>query len=158
MSEYQDQALKLYENCKNFLTEREINFEELEEALRLDFSLSGEDIPVKFRIIFNGDLGIIKMYSPMSFSVPEDVEYEMMKSLTYINDSLVDGSFDYSLEDNGVCYRMCTCFRDSILSDSVLQYIVGFTFGAVDEYNDKLLMVAKGVMKSSDIKEYVDAE
>ena len=44
-------------------------------------------------------------------------------------------------------FRMTTSFIDSEIGHELFLYLVGCSLGTIDEYNDKFLMISKGLLK-----------
>ena len=62
------------------------------------------------------------------------------------NYRLADGSFDYDFREGKVFFRMTSSYRDSLISQNLLEYMMACAAFTVDAYNDKFLMLAKGQM------------
>ena len=56
------------------------------------------------------------------------------------------GTFDYDVSDGTVMFRVVNSFRNCPMSMEIIDYLVHITVGTVDEYNDKLVDLAKGRM------------
>ena len=68
---------------------------------------------------------------------------------------MINGSFDYDLNDGEIRFRLVTSFRESTLSEELFMYMVLVTAKTVDDYNDKFLMVSKGMMS---IQQFIEWE
>ncbi len=62
-----------------------------------------------------------------------------------------DGCFDYDVHDGSILFRMTTSWRGGAISDDVFEYLMMVACRTIDEYNDKLLMISKGVMSVDDL-------
>ena len=62
----------------------------------------------------------------------------------------VNGSFDYDISDGKIIFKLTQCFRDSLIGDGCLQYLLGLGCHMVDQYNDRFLALSKGIMSLSD--------
>ncbi len=116
------------------------------EKLRIDISGRGDDLPMDFYVTVHAERMIVILYSPMPFQISEDKRIEGAVACCGLNDSLVDGSFDYDISTGKVGFRMTTTFRESLLGAEAFNYLIGYSIGAVDAYNDKLLALSKGMV------------
>ena len=69
---------------------------------------------------------------------------------------MVAGSFDFNPATGGLFFRLTCSYRDSLISKAVYEYMLLVSCGTVDEYNDKLLMIAKGNMSLEELKKVID--
>ena len=71
------------------------------------------------------------------------------------NYGLVNGTFDYDLSDGEIRFRIVSSFRESILSEELFNYMVLVAASTIDDYNDKFLMVSKGMLT---IQQFIEWE
>ena len=81
-----------------------------------------------------------------NFNVPEEKRLDMALAVSIVNNRLVDGSFDYDVMRGALLFRMTTSFIESTLSETAFEYMLFCSCGTIDEYNDKFLMLCKGLM------------
>ena len=110
------------------------------------FTSAGDDIPMEFVVFIDTDRQLVRMLSRLPFKFPEDNRVNGAVATSYINYKLADGSFDYDYSTGEVTFRLTATFIDSLISEDLLLYMVACACYTVDEYNDKLLMVAKGML------------
>lgn len=139
-------AQDLYEGIIAMFDEMGYRYTREDENLLVRCTLKGEDIPMDFIFVVRDDKKVIQVYSPLPFRVSEDKRTEVAVALAYINDHLVNGSFDLDLSDGNVCFRQTTCYIDSILGKGLFEYMLMVSAHTTDDYNDKLLMIEKGML------------
>ena len=71
------------------------------------------------------------------------------------NYGLVNGCFDYDLNDGEIRFRMVQSYRDSIIGNEVYNYMLIVGANTVDKYNDRFLMLFKGML---DLEKFVELE
>ena len=98
---------------------------------------------------------LVSMLSPMPFKIPEEYRTDIAMATTIINDRLVDGSFDFDLSDGRICFRLTSSYIESILGKELFAYMLMVSAHTVDEYNDKFLMIGKGMMS---IEQFLESE
>ena len=75
--------------------------------------------------------------------------------MSYANNSLVDGSFDYNYLTGHIVFRMTSSYRESLVGKELFEYMLYCSCFTVDEYNDKFLMIAKSDMSNEEIVKYL---
>lgn len=147
------QAVKTFETFCNMMDKKGWKYGKDEEKLLIDTGARGDDLPISLRVLVDAERMLVRLYSPMDFDVSSQHLADMALAVCVINDSLVDGSFDLNVEDGNLCYRQTTSFRESLLSEEAFDFFLGFAIHVVDEYNDKLLMIAKGMLTPQQLLE-----
>lgn len=140
------QAKTVYETFCKALDARKWKYEGHPEDRVITFSYMGEDIPMNFVVFIDEDRQLVRMLSRLPFTFAEDHRVDGAVATSYINYKLADGSFDYDYFTGEVIFRLTATFIDSLVSEELLFYMVACSCYTVDEYNDKLLMVAKGML------------
>ena len=147
------QAKKAFDTFCKMLDNREWKYKKDEEALRIETGARGDDLPINLRVVVDAERMIVRLYSPFEFNIPAEKLSEAALCICIINDGLIDGCFDLDVTDGSICFRMATSFRESLISEEAFDYFLGFAVYVVDEYNDKLLMVGKGLLTPQQLLE-----
>ena len=140
------QAKTVYETFCKALDARKWKYESHPEDRVITFSYMGEDIPMNFVVFIDEDRQLVRMLSRLPFTFAEDHREDGAVATSYINYKLADGSFDYDYFTGEVIFRLTATFIESLVSEELLFYMVACSCYTVDKYNDKLLMVAKGML------------
>ena len=119
----------------------------------IDFKYVGEDLPMQFYLIVDTDLQLLRMISPLPVRFCEEQMDEAAKAICAINNRIVNGRFDLNVVKGNVSFTLCTSFLESLIADRVFDYMVGVSIGTVDEYNDQLFLLAKGMLDLDDLLE-----
>ncbi len=117
----------------------------------IDFKYLGEDLPMQFYMVVDTDRQLLRMISPQPIRFKEEQMDEAAKAICAINDRLVNGRFDLNINSGSVSFSLCTCFIESLIADRVFDYMIGVSINTVDEYNDKLFLLAKGMLSLFDL-------
>lgn len=91
----------------------------------------------------------------MPFDIPEDKRIDMAIAVNIANYGIIDGSFDYDISDGDLRFRMTTSYRESILGKELFEYMFMVSALTTDEYNDKFMMLAKGLIS---IEQFIDSD
>lgn len=139
-------ALSIYNGMCDVLTASGLRYEKHEEDLVITFNAVGNDIPMRFILNVDADRELIRVLSPIPATFEGDKRLEGAIATSQINFYLADGSFDFDYENGKVYFRMTSSYIDSLISKEVILYMVACAGQVVDEYNDKLLMLSKGLL------------
>ena len=144
MDEKMIRAKEVYEKLCAAIEARDWKYEKKEEDLVVVFSVSGEDIPMHFVIKVDANRSLVRITSPLMFHMPEEKRVDGAIASCAASFGLADGSFDYDLSDGSIAFRMTATYRDSEISEKMLQYMISCACHVVDLYNDKFLMLSLG--------------
>ena len=137
-------ANEVYQKLCAALDERGWTYEKEDENLLVFFSVNGDDIPIRFIIRVDEARSLVIVTSPLMFDIPEDKRIDAALAVCAVSNRMVDGSFDYDISDGSISFRLTATYRDSVIGEDLLQYMVELTCFIVDEYNDKFLLLAGG--------------
>ena len=122
---------------------------------QIAFTATGNDIPMNFCVEVNCDKQIVVLYSFLPLEADKSVAGEMALAVCSINYRLADGSFDYSIPTGKIAFRMTANYRDSEIGKELLDYMIRCSIMTVDRYNDKLLMLSRGLMTLDEFSEEI---
>lgn len=143
-------AQEVYKTLCEMLDDKNYSYDKHEEDLVVALVMHGEDIPMQ--IIFNVDdkREIIRLLSPIPVVFEDDKRLDGAIATSQINYRLADGSFDFDYQKGRVIFRLTSSYTDSQISKDLLEYMIGVACYTIDEYNDKLVMLAKGQLSVED--------
>ncbi|MBQ8830770.1 MAG: hypothetical protein IJ017_04155 [Oscillospiraceae bacterium] len=139
----------------NALDKLDWKYSQDESDLRIECSAQGEDLPMDLIIRCDVDMQLLQLFSQMPFTVPEDKRLDFAVVVSVINNKLVDGCFDYNVLDGKVFFRMTNSFRDIALGFETIKYLIFVSCATIDSYNDKFLMVSKGMIS---LEQFLESE
>lgn len=149
-----EKSLKLYKKMLNYLDSKDWHYEKDDEELNIKCITQGDDLPIPVRMFLDDERDVLRFCSTMPFKVPEDKRIEAAVAIAATNYGLINGSFDYDFRDGEVTFRMTTTYiGDTVLDETVIEYMLIVSAKTIDDYNDKLYMFCKG---SLSLKEYLD--
>ena len=129
------------------------HYERHDDDLVVSCTVKGEDIPMDILFIVRSERQLVQLLSPMPFTVPEDKRMEMAVAVTVASNNLVDGSFDFDLSNGRIVFRQTSSYMESILGEELFTYMLMVSANTIDDYNDKFLMLAKGMMT---LEQFID--
>ena len=89
---------------------------------------------------------IVQLISPVLLEVQEDKRLDMAIAICDCNYAMVQGCFDYSITEGRIFFRMSNSYADSEISEDLLHEMLMIACITIDEYNDRLLMLNKGII------------
>lgn len=153
--EEKQQAEKVYQTMVKSLKEHELKFEEDIDKLTIAATMQGDDLPVKFIVRVIPKTKLIQFISPMFFNMPEDKRIDGAIAVAVANYGLLHGSFDYDIDDGEIRFRMTTSYIDSEIGEELFYMMVGIAVATCDKYNDRFMMLAKGLIN---IEKFIEQE
>lgn len=142
----QARAKNVFDTICRMLDGEEFKYNADPQAMRIKCGARGEDLPMELTFLVDADREFVSAMSHMPFTIQEDKRLDLAIAISAINNVLISGSFDYDLSDGHILFRLTTNFKDSTLSTAVFEYMLYVSFKTIDEYNDKFLMLSKGMM------------
>ncbi len=140
------QAQAAFATLCQALDKHEWHFEKDDEKLAIECGAQGEDLPMKITVKVDADRMLIMLLSHLPFVIQEDKRLDVAIAVSAINNALVDGCFDYDVASGHMFFRMTNSFLESTISEEVFSYMLFCSCQTIDEYNDKFLMLAKGMI------------
>lgn len=141
-----EQAKITYNTLCQALDKHEWRYTKDEEKLSIECGAQGDDLPMEITINVDADRMIAILISHMPFMIQEDKRLDAAIAVSTINNMLVDGSFDYDVTSGHILFRMTNSFLESKIGEEVFTYMLFCSCHAIDEYNDKFLMLSKGMI------------
>ena len=145
-----ERAQKVYGTMCSTLDSHEWHYKKDEEKLSIDCGAQGEDLPMEITIKVDAERQLIMLLSHLPFVISEDKRLDVAIAVSAVNDKLVDGSFDYNIADGHMFFRMTSSFIESEIGNELFTYMLMVSCHTIDEYNDKFLMLGKGMMSIED--------
>lgn len=145
-----EQAKKIFDTICAMMDSHELKYSTDEERLAVFCTITGEDLPVELNYFVRKTPQVVTLFSPLPFSVPEDQRMAVATALTVVNDSLIFGAFDFNLNSGKIVFRASVPYMDTELAQEIFFYMLIVANRTTDEYNDKLMMLGKGMYSLAD--------
>lgn len=141
-----EQAKNTFSTLCQALDKHEWYYKKNEEKLSIECGVQGDDLPMEITVKVDVDRMLMILISHMPFVIREDKRLDVAIAVSAINNALVDGCFDYDIASGNMFFRMTNSFLESKIGEDVFTYMLYCSCQTIDEYNDKLLMLAKGMI------------
>ena len=148
MAELKDLKLAkaTFETLCKALDNNKWNYKKDEENLTVKCGARGDDLPMDLVIEVDAERMVVILLSQIPFVFKEDKRIDAAIAVSAINNILAHGCFDYDVISGKMLFRMTNSFVDSKLGEEVFIYMLLASCKTVDDFNDKLLMLAKGML------------
>lgn len=141
-----EQAKATFETLCKTLDNQKWPYERDEEKLFVECGAQGEDLPMKISVNIDADRMIAILISHLPFVIQEDKRLDVAVAVSAINNVLADGCFDFDISSGHIFFRMTNSFIESKISEEVFSYLLLCSCKTIDDFNDKFLMLGKGMM------------
>ena len=149
------QARTVYDTLRDALNAREWHYDEEAEKLTIRLNVTGDDIAMRLIFIVDAERQLLRLLSFLPFKVKEDKRTELAVAICETNYAMADGGFDMDLSDGSILFRINASYRDSIIGEELVQYVISCACHTIDKYNDLYLMLSKGLMDLSTVIEKI---
>ena len=141
-------AQEIYDSLIKWLDANDWKYEKSDAELSIRATLRGDDLFMEFVIAVDAKREIISYTSQLPFDVPQDMMVDMALAVAAINNHLLNGYFEYDLEDS-LFFKMSNSYAGgSPVNPELFRYLIGASSNTIDEYNDRLFMLTKGVINA----------
>ena len=148
--EKMERAQKVYMTLCATLEAHDWHYEKNDERLIVECKAKGEDLPIDITIKVDEDRQLLMLLSHLPFTISEDKRLDVAIATSIVNNDLVDGSFDYDITSGTMFFRMTNSFLESDISGELLFHQLMLSCHIIDLYNDKFLMLTKGLIGIED--------
>lgn len=155
MADNTELAKRVYEDLCAGLDTQNWKYDRHDDDLVVTMSMRGEDLPVEMILRVNENAQVVSVFSVLPFTVKEDKLTEMALAVCVANKGMINGCFELDLNKGLIVFRLCSTYRGSLLGSEAYVYMVGVAAGTVDRYNDRFLMLNKGMI---DLKKFIEQE
>jgi len=143
-------AQQVYQTVKDHLDANKFKYQTHDEELVITLTATGEDLPMPVIIAVDEQREVLRILSPIPAKAPEDKRIEAAVAVAAANYGIVNGSFDYDLDDGEIRFRMAQSFHQTTLNDEQIHYLIATAFSTTDRYNDKFFALCKGMTSLED--------
>ena len=143
-------AQSIFDDLCAWLDSKDQDYKKIEDGLYVIFTIYGEDIPMDFVMQVDAERQLIRLRSRLPLRIAEDKRMDLAIACCAATYNIMNGSFDFDITEGRIRFRMTTCFRDSRIGTELLEYMILCSFKTIDDYNDKFLGLAKGMININD--------
>ena len=139
-------ASKVYNDLCTHLTACGWKYTRHDDDKVITLNMRGDDLPIEMILFVKEKQQVVSLISLIPSKVPEDKRIDAAVAVNVANYGMVFGSFDYDVSDGEIRWRATLPYRDAAITKDQVNYLVVVSAGTIDKYNDKFLMLNKGMM------------
>lgn len=139
-------AQNAYKQLCGYLQEQDIKYDSNEDEKNIWFAMRGDDLRILIDITVDEKNQMVKVLSPLEFKIPQKLREDVALVINQLNFMIINGCIDYDFGTGNVAFRINATFEDSLIGNGTLHYLIGTAVNTVEAFNDKLYMIANGVM------------
>ncbi|MBQ4582973.1 MAG: YbjN domain-containing protein [Oscillospiraceae bacterium] len=139
-------ANKVYNDLCTHLTACGWKYDRHDDDKVITLNMRGDDLPIEMILFVKEKQQVVSLISPIRPKAPEDKRIDAAVAVNVANYGIVFGSFDYDVSDGEIRWRAVLPYRDAAITKDQVNYLVVVSAGTIDKYNDKFLMLNKGMM------------
>ena len=148
-----EDAVKVYEKMINTLDAMEWKYQRNDERLTVKYIVTGEDLPMEFYVTVDEGFQAVRHVSVLPVKFPEEKRLDGVLAACSASCGLPEGYFSCNVKDGRITFVSASNFRECRVSNEWFASMMQFAHGIVDKYNDRFLMLAKGM---TDISGFVN--
>ena len=151
-------AKKAYSDLCTHLDAIGLKYTRHDDDKVITLTLRGDDLPIEMILAVRERQEVIQLLSYIRPKTPEDKCIDAAVAVNVANYGLIFGSFDYDISDGEICWRAVLPYRDAAITKDQVDYLVMVSAATIDKYNDRFLMLNKGMMTMEQFIASKDAE
>ncbi len=141
----QEKAKKVYATMVSALNHENWIFEE-KDNLCIMSDYQGEDIPIRFFVEVDAEREVIRFLSRMPFNINKDKRVDAALAVCVANYGMINGSFDYDLNDGEIRFRLTTSYCGCEIGEPFFMDMITTAILTTDKYNELFMMLNRGLI------------
>ena len=134
------------------------HYEKHAENLTITCSVKGDDLSMDVMVSIDTERQFVMVLSRLPFVADENKRLDMGVAISLVNEKLVAGSFDYHITKGETYFRMTSSIMDMEVSGEMFLYMINSSCMIIDAYNDKLMMLAKGMVSVQQFAQSINGQ
>ena len=139
-------AAQVYQDFCVTMDEMGWKYRKNAEKLEIETGAKGDDLTIELTIKVDAERQVVTVLSHLPYVIDKEKRIDAVVAVSVINNSLVHGCVDYVPTDGHVFFRMTNSYLDSKLDKEVYKYLLLCSCTTIDNFNDKLLLLSKGMI------------
>ena len=148
-------ANKVYNDLRTHLDSIGLKYTRHDDDKVISLGMNGDDLPMDMILAVREKQEVVQLLSPIPSKAPEDKRIDAAVAVNVANNGMIFGSFDYDVSDGEIRWRAVLPYRDGAITKDQVYYLVMVSATTIDKYNDKFLMLNKGMMT---LQQFIESE
>lgn len=146
-------AQRMFTLIRATLEEMGVQYGVNEERMTVRFTARGQDLPMDLYLSADLRRQMVVLLSPMPVEVNPDRVLDMAVAVSVANNTVVDGGFDYNVNEGRLYYRMNNSFIDCQYGSGLVKYLLDCAFHVIDRYNERFEQLGNGTI---DLQKFIE--
>lgn len=143
-------AADMYSRLRKMLDDMNWQYSRLKRELGVRYFVSGEDIPMEFLVKIKPDVRMLCFISILPAKFNDSNRADAVLAACAANHGMVMGSFAYNMELDRVVFMASSLYDECETGTDWLKHQMYLSQTIVEQYNDRFLMLSKGVLSVED--------
>ena len=143
-------AQAVYDTMIRALKGIDWKFQELGDHV-IRYTYTGKDFPMDFLVMIRDKADMVLFRTVMPCRIPDDKMTEALLATHMANNKFRMGEFVLDFERKQVSFALNPLYEDATPREEWFIYLMQLAHMVADEYNDKFMMLAKGMISLQDI-------
>ena len=144
------QARTVYEAFKQWFDDKGFHYDAYDDEMAISLTVRGEDLPQPTIVRVMEERDVVQILSPIPGKIPEEKRQELAVAVAVANYGLINGGFDFDINDGEIRYRLCQSFKEATVNQEMIGYLMNIVFFTTDKYNDSFYMLGKDMLSLED--------
>lgn len=158
MGKYRKEAEQALQAFCTMLDNIGFKYDVNDEELVVNLITVGDNLPMEMVIRFDEEIGRMFLISEMPVVMNEDKRIDAAVVINAYNNGKMMGVFDLDIANGTIYYRITQCFVGCEISDVLCNLLLQLAVKAIDDYNDKFLMLNKSVITMEQMLSMMESE
>ncbi len=147
----QERAKAAFEAITGFMDEAKLKYDCEPDKLVAFVTITGDDFPVTLMFSVSAEKQRVETYSQMPFEIKQDKGVDVATALAAVNSRIAYGKFCLYF-DKGLCTYENSEYITGLggFTPEYGKSLVGPAYSIIEEYNDKLYAINKGLLTVKD--------
>ncbi len=139
-------ASKVYNDLCTHLTACGWKYTRHDDDKVITLNMRGDDLPIEMILSVREKPQVVSLFAPIRPKAPEDKRIDAAVAVNVANYGIIFGSFDYDISGGDIRWRAVLPYCNTDITKEQIEYLVMVSATTIDKYNDKFLMLNKGMM------------
>ena len=148
------EAKEVFAGICRMLDNNKWQYTKNEEDMYINTKAVGKDLSMEISMLVEPENCDVLLQSYLPFTVPDDLMRDMAVAICETNQHILNGRFVLKAEEKNVVFYMSNHYGGALLNDDVYEYLLMVSCRTIDDYNDKLMLLAK---KKVNLERYMKA-
>ena len=140
------QGKKILDTVCAMLDGEELKYGRDDEDMSVQLSFNNDDFEIVMVFKVFPERNLITLFSPLTFTAPEEERQTIAMAMTVLNDVTYDGMWTINITNGHMEFRMTNSYCDSIIGKACFKDMMDIAGSANNTFATKFFMLGKGAL------------